>query len=176
MCLITGERLTLREHFYASWFFETGWNNQLWFMGALVCIYIFFPLMKSTFDINRKTFIFFLVACSILTIGNSFLNELASIAKGLVEGHPILIKCDFFGIYNALRGIHGYSFMYFCLGDMLIDILPRIKAISPKKRTLLSLCLVVIATAFWRYGGIMRRLQKERSTISYGAATIRSLH
>lgn len=133
--------------------------------------------MKSTFDINRKAFIFFLVACSILTIGNSFLNELASIAKGLVEGHPILIKFDFFGIYNALRGIHGYSFMYFCLGGMRIDILPRIKAISPKKRMLLSLCLVVIATAFLTlWGGIMRRLQKERSTISYGTATIRSLH
>lgn len=42
VCLITGERLTLREHFYASWFFETGRNNQLWFMGALVCIYILF--------------------------------------------------------------------------------------------------------------------------------------
>ena len=41
---IKQETLSLTEFIKAIWNWKLGWINHLWYMGALICIYIFFPL------------------------------------------------------------------------------------------------------------------------------------
>lgn len=92
---------------------DRDWLNYLWYMGALTCIYIFFPLLKATFDHNKKAFIYFTIICALLTFGNSLIADLLSVLlhKGL--GRPNL-----FNMFNPFKGIYGYAFVYFCIGGL----------------------------------------------------------
>ena len=60
---IKKEYLSIEKFIKYLWNFENGWVNTLWFMGALICIYSVFPLLKITFDNNKKCFIYFCVMC-----------------------------------------------------------------------------------------------------------------
>ncbi len=118
MNLLTGSNLGVREIFDIGWNYKSGWNNQLWFMGALVCIYLLYPLIKAAYDTNRKAFYCFTVVCMVLTFGNDLLNEVGSIILALF-GQAQLLDINFFGNFNVLRGLYGFSFSYFCLGGLL---------------------------------------------------------
>lgn len=149
---ITGEHYSLREYLHMGWYYKVGWNNQLWFMGALVCLYLVFPLLKTAFDANRRTFLFFFLACAVLAFGNSLLNEVASLAKGLIVGSPTVVEFDFFGQFNVLRGLYGFAFVYFCLGGILREKYPWILDITPRVRILGALAILVfcsILLALW---------------------------
>lgn len=37
-----------------------GWINHMWYMGALVCIYVFFPILKYVFDNQKRIFYYFI--------------------------------------------------------------------------------------------------------------------
>ena len=42
---INNEYSSVREYVVSLWNLKMRWINHLWYMGALVCIYIFFPLL-----------------------------------------------------------------------------------------------------------------------------------
>ena len=50
--------------------------NVFLYLGALFCVYIFFPALKALFDTNRKAFMIFTIVIVFFTIGDDFLNEL----------------------------------------------------------------------------------------------------
>ena len=45
-----------------------------WYLGALFCVYIFFPALKALFDTNRTAFMIFTIVIVFFTIGDDFLN------------------------------------------------------------------------------------------------------
>lgn len=98
---------------------------HLWYMGALVCIYILFPLLKVVFDNSRKVFIYFTVVCAILTFGNELINHFITIllnTAGLYEG---IIDVNWFNDFNPFRNIFGYAFVYFCVGGLAHDFVKK---------------------------------------------------
>lgn len=118
--------------------------NHLWFMGALICIYLFFPLLKTVYDQNQKVFRYFTVICLIFTIGNTFLNETLTIGSQLIGRSHVFQDYNFFNIFNPLRGIYGYSFAYFCLGGLLHQYPDRIMRIPVKVRNLTAIGLLTL--------------------------------
>lgn len=70
---IKGEWLTPKDLFYARYSLQDGWLNPLWYMGALVCIYFFFPLIKAAFDHQRTLFRYWVAICVFFGFGNTFL-------------------------------------------------------------------------------------------------------
>ena len=54
---IKQETLSLVEFIKSIWHWKQGWINHLWYMGALICIYVFFPLLKNAYDNNYKVFL-----------------------------------------------------------------------------------------------------------------------
>lgn len=123
-----------------------GWTNHLWYMGALVCIYIFFPLLKETYDRNTKVFIYFFIVCIILTMGNQLINEMGTIVNNVFRDGTRLITINWFKTYNPLREIHGFAFVYFCAGGIANLTFLKWEKLSEKKKVFVAVALIVISS------------------------------
>lgn len=77
--LVRNEYFTVTEFIKALWNWKQGWINNLWYMGALICIYIFFPLLKIAYDKNIHVFFYFTIVCALFTIGNTSINHFATL-------------------------------------------------------------------------------------------------
>lgn len=122
-----------------------GLINHLWYMGALICIYIFFPLLKITFDSNKKIFVYFTIICAILTFGNVFIGNCASMMLNVFKLHNGIVSSNFFSIFNPFRGINGYTFVYFCVGGLAYELKEKIEKINKKKRILTATSILVFS-------------------------------
>lgn len=120
ICYINGEHLSVSEFVKILWKWDIHYGiNVFWYLGALVCIYIWFPLIKSVYDNNRKSFIFFVSICAFLTFGNTLLNHIFSLGLYLIEYSSKIYNVNFFNMFNVFRGIFGYAFVYFCIGGLI---------------------------------------------------------
>lgn len=144
---IENEYLSLGEFISYLWTWHQGWINYLWYMGALVCIYVFFPLLKTTFDADKRAFVCFTVICAILTFGNTFISDSASITLNIFKLYEGTGRVNFFSKFNPFRDICGYSFVYFCVGGLAHDAKERIEKISARKR-ISAATLVIVLSCF----------------------------
>lgn len=142
MC-IKDDPLTVKEFFKALWSWKLGWINYLWYMGALICIYVFFPLIKVVYDNNRKVFYYFVIITAIFTFGNKALNLAGSIAAYIWNGRTDILTFNWFNIFNPYRNIYGYAFVYFCVGGCCNDALKIIQKYRKKINIAASIILIV---------------------------------
>lgn len=150
----TNQEFTLIEFLHIAWDFKIGWNNQLWFLETLICLYIVFPLLKLAFDNSRKVFLFFLTVCAICTFGNTILDELATMARACLTDNTGLVGFNFFGGINLFTGIKGYAFVYFCAGGLVHEKLDLIEKIPATKRLVVSIATIAISmTLLTLWGG-----------------------
>lgn len=152
---IEHEYLSLKEIAVYLWTWHQGWINHLWYMGALVCIYVYFSLLKVTFDTNKKIFIYFTVISAILTFGNSLISNCLSILLNITGLHEGLVDTNWFNMFNPFRGIYGYSFVYFCIGGLSHGVVKRIKQIPLKKRNIIAVFVIIFSCAGFFITGIV---------------------
>ncbi len=151
--VIRGNYFSITEFITAIWSWKLGWINHLWYMGALICIYVFFPLLKNAYDTNIRIFFYFTIICALFTIGNTSINQFGTVCTNLFLGKSISIEgYNFFNIFNPFSGIRGYSFVYFCIGGVAYHFRNEIEKISVKNRNIISIlgiflsCLGLFAT------------------------------
>ncbi len=113
---IYGEWLSIKEFLIALWDLKQDWINHLWYMGALVCIYVFFPLIKNAFDHNRRIFYYWVAICCLFAFGNAVICMLVTFLSYLVRGGNIYYFDNFFNMFNPFRGLYGYTIAYFSIG------------------------------------------------------------
>ena len=155
LMVIKNEYLTFSDILKYLWTWKLGWLNHLWYMGALVCIYIFFPLLKVVYDTNKKIFIYFIVVCAIVTFGNSLMNVAATVVSCLLNMGDTFYDVNFFNMFNPLRVIYVYTLVYFCFGGMIPLIYNRIVSIESKKRNRIAI-VGLLMNLFLLFGiGIM---------------------
>lgn len=119
--------------------------THLWYLGALVCLYIFFPLLKVAYDHHRQAFIYFTLICAIITFGNTLLNNFMTFYSSFINHQGIIYTdTNFLNIFNPFRGMYGYTFVYFCLGGVVAYYFDKIKAIARQKRNLIALCGLIL--------------------------------
>ena len=131
---IQHEPLSFSEYLNALWTFRQGWINHLWFMGALICIYVFFPLIKTAYENNFKAFCWFMAAAAVLTFGNVFLCSCATVGLDLLGRADHVVEFNVFNMFNPFWGMFGYSFVYFCAGGLARRYLPKIEALMDRAR------------------------------------------
>ena len=153
---LEGESFSLKEICNNLWHWQPiGWINHMWYIGALICIYIFFPLLKNAFDNNRKVFIYFTIICAILTLGNTLLCQIGSVFADIFFEKNTVYFVNVFNIFNPFREIFGYSFVYFCIGGLAAEYKPKLEHISQKKRNIVSLITIIIcctlSTTMWAF-------------------------
>ena len=116
LMFIKNEFLTVKEFLIGVWNWKQGWINHLWYMQALIVIYLLFPLIKCVYDSRRDVFYFFTIVAAILTFGNVLINISVSIVAHLLLSKNTVYSINWFNGFNLFRGIYGYSFVYFCIG------------------------------------------------------------
>lgn len=144
--LMTKETISLIEFIKEVWNWKQGWINHFWYMGALICVYLLFPLLKNVYDNNYKLFIYFTVVCTVLTVGNTFLNQFVTMFTSIFFEKPIVLNTfNFFNMFNLFRGIRGYTFVYFCLGGIIYHSERNIEKIDVKKRNVISMVGILVS-------------------------------
>lgn len=114
---IRSESISLYDFFLEIWTRKTGMVGHLWYIGALVCVHMFFPLIKSAYDSNKKVFNYFMTLCAILVFGNSILNMISAAGYYAVIGWiDKSIADNVLGMYNPFIGNNSHAFGYFCVG------------------------------------------------------------
>lgn len=132
---------------------DSMWYYHMWFMGAMVILYIFFPLLKSAWDHDRKAFYFFVGACFIIVFGNRALNMAYNVYAWLryhVNYNP---DYNFFSMFNPFHGYDGYIFVYFCLGAIIRENQEKFTAFM--KPWICIVGIIVTTAALYLYGYFM---------------------
>lgn len=156
MMAIRGEWMPIKEFIKALWGWKHGWIHHMWYMGALICVYLFYPLIKVAFDRYRKAFYGFLIVCVILTFGNKLLCMLATVFYHFVFGGYSYINFNFFNMFNPFRNLFGFAFTYFCLGcfmrGQLAETEEMLKKYSTVRKITVPVLIILIAcilSAVW---------------------------
>jgi surface polysaccharide O-acyltransferase-like enzyme len=156
---IHNEYMSLFEFIKSIWKVKLNWNDHLWFLQALVVLYVFYPLLKTAYDKEMKYLQFFLGIALFMTFGNTFLSN-AFHVLGIFTGKSILMgNHNYFGDFNAFRGIYGYTFIYFILGGYFLKYKEKFQ---DKKWVRIAAFAMAIATILLTlYGILMSNYQGE---------------
>lgn len=158
--LIAGENLTLHAIVVPILNMDVQWGmNLFWYIGALICIYILFPLLKLAFDKDKKLFYFFIIVCTLLTFGYNLINEIVLLLSPFTNAFEKGIELPVVTMFNPFRGSYGYVFVYFCIGGIIGENKEKVLSLSKKKRNIISIfgilvscvCLFVIGILHSRY-------------------------
>ena len=153
--LIAGEPVSLKTIINSILVLDIRWGmNVFWYLGALVCIYVFFPAMKALFDTNRKAFLIFTIAIVFFTIGDELISELVKIASVVLNHHFGSTHKDIFIMFNPLRGLRGYSFAYFCVGGLAHKYEEMILNTPQLKRNVLAVIGIIASSSLLFASGL----------------------
>ena len=111
MMFTDGVRFTPLEFFKAFLDMRQNMIGYLWFMGALVCIHILFPVLKGAFDSSKASIFYMAVIAYIIPLGIMCIERVCSAIVHDAAG-------VYFKMFNPFSGLLAYSFMYFCLGGL----------------------------------------------------------
>lgn len=159
-----GEYYTWESFWASCWELRDGWNNHLWYMGALISLYLIFPILKSAFDRERKSFYwvaavmaFVVFGCSTVDLGVTAFRLLAR-----NEYNMLYNNLPVFYLFNPFTYQSGLALTYFCLGGVTWVLEPRLREIPARWRNAaaavgLVTCCGMLGILGWRislYGGI----------------------
>lgn len=134
------------------WRFDSGWSNQLWFLMALFVLYLFFPLFKTTYDQNKRCFLYFNIVVLIVVCGNNLLLILARFSEFLFHIGYTDSDFNFLNQFNPLRGLYGFTFLYFLSGAFLIL---YSSALAEKLKLIPAIAILLICIAFLTVYGVI---------------------
>lgn len=132
--IIRGEHYSPSGFVWALWELKPGRINHLWFLNAIVMIYLLLPILKEIYDSRRKAVLGWMLAMLfVFSFGNLFLNWLVNMARFLfdVQGFD-LAKQDAFDFFKRINPFGGYFYAIFyfviggCLGKAVQEDRPRI--------------------------------------------------
>lgn len=168
LSLIYGESISVSGIIKDIYTLKTGWVNHLWFLEALVVIYIFFPLLFLAFKTKKSYFYFFFACVMILSFGNTFLGLLLNVAS-TVSGKFLntYFFLNYFGGFNAFSGIYGFSIGYFMLGGIVFSIKDTL--FTNRNRILAMIAIPLSMTLLFLYGVLLSFRQGETWDIGFEA-------
>lgn len=111
MMLTDNVRFTPVQFFKAFLDMKQDMIGYLWFMGALVCIQLLFPVLKGAFDSSKTSILYLAVISYIIPLGIMCIERVCSAVVHDSAG-------VYFGMFNPFSGLIAYSFTYFCLGGL----------------------------------------------------------
>jgi surface polysaccharide O-acyltransferase-like enzyme len=171
---IKNEYMSLFEFAKTLAMWKAQWINHLWFLKAVVVIYIFFPLFKKTYDDDRNNLYFFLVIAFLMTFGNVFLSNCANVLEFMIGKNYLNGNINFFGEFNAFKGIYGYSIVYFILGGLFFK--HKEKFYEKKWVTVATATIIICMVLLTLYGVLMSKSNGEiYDIVWYGYDSIPTL-
>lgn len=124
LVLIVGS--ILGHHYNLAWFFnsvaflELHTSNHLWFLQALFVIYLFFPIIKESYDKeNKSSFYWFFAIISLFTFGGVIFNNIANVYQFFIGADKFHGDFNFLPGLNPFSGFFAYTLVYFLIGGIL---------------------------------------------------------
>ena len=145
-------RFTPLEFFKAFLDMRQDMIGYLWFMGALVCIHILFPVLKGAFDSNKAAILYMAVIAYIIPLGIMCIERVCSAIVHDAAG-------VYFGMFNPFAGLLAYSFMYFCLGGLACFYQEEIKQKIEQKHLnikLIAVCAIFVSCVCLAAYGVLK--------------------
>jgi len=141
-----GDHYTLREFVKAIYVLQQGRINHLWFLQALLYIYLLFPLIKALYDKEEAPLLIYLLALLfVFTFGNTFLNTMIN-TGGYITGIGFMKSSrNYFDWINPFRSYYAFSLVYFIVGGILAK---NIDTIQVKKNYLVSAVILGLLVLF----------------------------
>lgn len=149
---IEGTTYSIKE-FISSWFLlKVHVSNHLWFLQALVSVYLLFPVIKAVYDLedNKLTLKILCLVVFVFSFGSLFLHTVLNVAETVLGFNYINSNSfDFFPGINPFNQ-YAYAYIYFILGGVLADqfspdkIGPE-KTISLRRMSLFSFLLAWVS-------------------------------
>lgn len=159
LVLIHGEHLSRYEIISGILSWRQDHISYLWFLQAMVVIYIFFPLIKQCFDCNKKSFNFFMITIIAFTFGMVFLFMINFLVVLVFHKQYFNLVFSSLWVFSPVRGIYGYSLGYFMLGGLLFSIREKLRT---KRYQIISIIAIPVSMLLWMGYGIAQSLQTEK--------------
>lgn len=135
---------------------KTGYTNHLWFLSAMVGIYILYPLIKSVFDNQREVFNYFLIGIFIMSFGTRFLSQIFDVVNYNTTGELDWGVTKFILSFNKFSSSYGFAMVYFMLGGVVY------KYKDYKMKRWISLSVVIVSMMIsLSYGTMMSLASNE---------------
>jgi len=137
---------TILEFIKAIYYLEYGKINHLWFLKAIIYLYLLFPLIKALYDQNEIKLYWYLIIILILfTFGSVLLNNGLSVLSFVfsIEGFQNK-NIDLFGWLNPFDLSFSYSIVYFVIGGLLVKYASNIKIKTKWLYLILSISLIIL--------------------------------
>ena len=168
---IKGEWLNFSEIIRGINELKHGWINHLWFMGALGCIYVIFPLIKSAADHDKKILAYFVAVSGVLITVSKCLEMLATITGR--DG----IQVQLFRKFSPFEGTYDWAYFYFVLGGLISlyyeDVVTWIRGYAKKWKLLCIGAVVGSCSGLFVYGVLAsKRLQGHWDVVWNGYESI----
>ena len=122
--IIEGDTYTIKGFIYGVLNWTRGRIDSLWFLQALICLYIIFPIVKEIYDKEDKTLLkYMLFTVGLASFGLVFMNMCSNICQFSLG--KVNIERNFFNIlvdpFNPFRGFRAYTLIYFIAGAILVN-------------------------------------------------------
>mgnify|MGYP003310791843 CR=1 FL=1 len=153
-----GDYYTWETFWTDCWELRDGWNNQLWYMGSLISVYLLFPVLKSAFDGDRRNFFWLTAVAVFLVFGSKAADLGVTVLRLLARNEYNMYYNDFpvFYMFNPFSYRSGLALAYFCLGGAAWALEQRLQAVPARWRNLaatvgLLLCCAMLGIIGWRF-------------------------
>ena len=174
LMIINNETIPINKLTYYLYNFKDDWTSHLWFLESLIIIYIFFPLIKSTYETSIENLYYFLAIIFLITFGSRLLSNIINVLKFFLTNDFSTKDIDIFNFFSNFKCIYGYSFVYFITGG----ILTKYNYIFQKRKIILiSIVLIPISMLLLTLYGIIMSINNYRlyDTVWSGYNTIPTL-
>ena len=154
LMLIRKEILSVGEFLKTLWQFKENWISHLWYMGELICIYLFFPVFYYAYQKKASILVYFVCIGAIIIFGNAFVNEIMTMLSILVK-HPVVIaNKNIFNMFNPFKDVNSYALIYFCCGGIIYRYQEKFKNFMSNKKWIF-VAIILLDTCFLFMCGIM---------------------
>ena len=140
------------------------YSGHLWFLQNLICLYIFFPIIKIVHDSNKKVYNYLAITMIFFSVGINFLNSICQLICKLsnIENLSAMILNNFNKINPYINNVF---LCYFIIGGIVFE---KKNIFENKKNVfyavMLGLISWIIAIAF---GYTMSKLNNKTYTENF---------
>jgi len=139
---IQGEGLSPLQILSGSW----RGVGHLWFLRALIVIYVFYPFIHITYHSNKKIFYFFFTCVMLFTFGNTLLEIFFTTISYFSNKFTTTdFHQNYLTSFNPFRGIHGYSIGYFMLGGLMGCLFQNFNDLQKNKFRTIAILVIPIS-------------------------------
>ncbi len=152
MMLTDNVRFTPVQFFKAFLDMKQDMIGYLWFMGALVCIQLLFPILKGAFDTSKASILYMAIIAYIIPLGVMCIERVCSAIVHDAAG-------VYFRMFNPFSGLVAYSFTYFCLGGLAGFYQEEIKQKIEEKHInakLIAVCAILVSCVCLAAYGVLK--------------------